>query len=246
MSVPGRVAQADFDYVARPYRWLEFLTLGRSLEHCRLHFLPHLTDRTNALVFGDGDGRFLARLLQQNSTVHADAVDSSSVMLRLLRERCHRASASAAIRLTTHHAEALTYLAEDLPAATSRVPYDLVVTHFFLDCLTSREVAQLASEITPRLAPGALWVVSDFTIPPGAMRLPVTLLVRALYLAFRVLTGLQISRLPEHGAALTAAGFTLSSRHISLFGVLTSELWSAKLTSCPGFIPQDGIRGPAL
>ena len=54
---------ANFDLIARPYRWLEYLTFGPALARCRNHFLPQLTDRRAALVLGDGDGRFLARLL---------------------------------------------------------------------------------------------------------------------------------------------------------------------------------------
>jgi SAM-dependent methyltransferase len=210
----------NFNLIARPYRWLEYLTLGPGLERCRQHFLPNLAGRTHALVLGDGDGRFLARLLQQNPTLQADAVDISATMLHLLRERCHRASPSAATRLKAHHAEALAFL------ATSTIgPYDLVVTHFFLDCLTQPELNQLASSIAPRLVPGSLWLVSDFSIPSGSMRWPAKLLVRALYLAFRILTGLRVSRLPDHATALSAAGLTLHARHISLCGMLVSEIW---------------------
>ena len=48
-------AQPNFDFVARPYRWLEYLTLGRALEHCRLHYLPSLLKRNRALILGDGE-----------------------------------------------------------------------------------------------------------------------------------------------------------------------------------------------
>jgi hypothetical protein len=59
------------------------------------------------------------------------------------------------------------------------------------------------------------------------MRIPAKILVRGLYLAFRNLTGLRASRLPDHAAALSRAGFSLTSQHISLFGMLTTELWLA-------------------
>ncbi|WP_263375236.1 class I SAM-dependent methyltransferase [Granulicella aggregans] len=210
-----RTGPPHFDFIARPYRWLEYLTVGLALERSRLHFLPVLRGRTSALVLGDGDGRFLARLFALNPALQADAVDISPVMLRLVRHRC---PPDAALR--THPADALIFLAEG-----PRVEYDLVITHFFLDCLTQAQVARLAKAIAPRLVPGALWVVTDFTIPSGAMRLPATLLVRFLYLAFRILTGLRISRLPDHHAALQAAGFCRISEHSSLFGILASEVW---------------------
>ncbi len=211
--------QANFDFIARPYRWLEYLTLGRTLERCRLHHLPDLLHRKRALVLGDGDGRFLARLLAQNPYLETDAVDTSAAMLQLLRHTCQAASATQ-VRLSTHNTSALTFLAR-----TPAKAYDLVVTHFFLDCLTQPELEQLITRIVPTLTPGALWLISDFRIPPGPLRLPAKLLVRALYLAFRILTGLRTTRLPDHATPLARAGFTQTSSHHPFAGLLTTELW---------------------
>ena len=234
---PGN--QPNFDRLARPYRWLEYLTLGRALERCRLYLLPQLTDRTQALVLGDGDGRFLARLLQQNPSLHADAVDTSSAMLHLLHHRCQNAAPTSQTRLRLHHTDALAFVS--LPVA---VPYDLVVTHFFLDCLTQQQVEDLVAATTQNLTPGALWLVSDFRIPRGPMRLPAKALVRGLYFAFRILTGLRITHLPGHSGTLERNRFSRLSGHTSLAGLLRTELWifnpahpetasSTRLTSAP-------------
>jgi SAM-dependent methyltransferase len=201
----------SFDGIARPYRWLEYLILGRALERTRTHFLPRLSDRRHALILGDGDGRFTATLLAQNPTLQADAVDLSASMLALTRQR------TASLRLHTHHADARAF--------TPPHPPDLVVTHFFLDCLTQPETAALAARLAPALAPQALWLVSDFRIPPGPLHWPARALIRLLYLAFRLLTGLRTTHLPDHAAALTAAGFHRLAHHHSLAGLLATELW---------------------
>ena len=205
---------ANFDPIARPYRWLEYLTLGPTLQRCRTHFLPRLQNQRRALVLGDGDGRFLAQLLITNQDLRADAVDTSAAMLHLLRKRCADVTS---IRLRIHHHSAL----DHAPAAST----DLVVTHFFLDCLTQSELDTLAHRMARHIQPNALWLVSDFRIPTGPLRLPARLFVRSLYLAFRILTGLRTDQLPDHIAALSDAGFTLTDRKIRLFGLLTSELW---------------------
>lgn len=207
-------APPSFNLIARPYRWLEYLTLGRALERCRLHFLPRLLQQKRALVIGDGDGRFLAALMAANPHIHADAIDSSATMLHLLRKRCE---ANAASRLQTHHTSALAF--------TPTGSYDLVVTHFFLDCLTQSDLETLITRITPTLASEALWLVSDFHIPPGPMRLPARIIVRTLYLTFRILTGLRTVQLPDHDTALTKAGLKRVAQHQSLAGLLTTELW---------------------
>jgi SAM-dependent methyltransferase len=209
--------QPNFNRIARPYRWLEYLSLGSALENCRTHYLPQLLDRRHALVLGDGDGRFLAELLASNPGLHADAIDTSTTMLQLLRQRCEAATPNAATRLRTHHANALTIPLED--------SYDLVVTHFFLDCLTQPDLDTLITHINPTLTPGALWLISDFRVPNGLMRLPARVLVRTLYLAFRLLTGLLTTHLPDYATPLTQAGLTRIAHQHRLAGLLTTELW---------------------
>lgn len=209
---------ANFDPLARPYRTLEYLTLGRKLEQTRLHFLPKLGMAHNALALGDGDGRFLASFLAANTSVQATAVDSSAAMLELLRRRCSRYED----RLKTVQANALTFT----PATD--VPYDLVVSHFFLDCFTEEQLDQLIARITPALRPGGRWLISDFRIPPGNMHLPTRVFIRGLYLAFRILTGLRVTHLPDHAGLLSEAGFQCIGRQMFLSGILTTELWELK------------------
>jgi SAM-dependent methyltransferase len=224
---------ANFDRIAKLYRPLEYLTLGRALERCRLHHLSRLQCRTRALVLGDGDGRFLAQLLHENPTLHAEAIDTSGAMLELLRRRCR----AAQTRLRTRQIDALTFAANQ-PATA----YDVVVTHFFLDCLTQPELDLLAARIVPHLAPGALWLVSDFRIPTGRWALPARIFVRGLYLAFRMLTGLRVVSLPDHETALTRAGLTRIALHHSLSGILTTELWSTRQTRDPVPLPTTSAQ----
>ena len=161
------------------------------------------------LVLGDGDGRFTAELLAHNPGLAVNAVDLRAAMLALLHAR---APAAHTYRLDAR---------ESLPPGT----WDLVVTHFFLDCLTDAEAANLAARLSPALRPGALWLVSEFRVPPGVLGWPARLYIRALYFAFRVLTGLRVKRLPDHAAALGSAGLELLDQHHKLLGVLSTEIW---------------------
>jgi SAM-dependent methyltransferase len=204
----------NFDPIARPYRFLEYLTLGPILQLCRTHHLPKLYDRKQALILGDGDGRFLAKLLATNPNIQADAVDTSATMLQLLRERCQPHTA----RLHTHTCSALTFVPTAAP--------DLITAHFFFDCLSQPDLDTLIARLAKHTRPGTLWLISDFRIPTGPLRRPAQLYIRALYLAFRLVTGLQITRLPNHEAPLKRAGLTRTDQHLSLFGLLTTEIWT--------------------
>ena len=208
----------NFDRLARPYRWMEGLTFGTALRRCRCTYLDQLQSVRNALLLGDGDGRFLARLLQQNPAVSVDAVDASRAMLQALVENAGPHS----VRVRTHYADARQW-------DPRTAQYDLVVTHFFLDCLTTEEIAGLAARLRARLHPAARWIVSDFAIPDGWLgRLIAQPLVAGLYFCFNVLTGLRVGRLPNHHQALATANFVLQHESRSLGGLLVSEIWIPK------------------
>jgi ubiquinone/menaquinone biosynthesis C-methylase UbiE len=209
---------ANFDRIARPYRALEYLTLGKKLEQTRFHFLPQLASARNALVLGDGDGRFLAKLLAENRTIEATAVDGSATMLALLRRRC----SAFTRRLKTIQTDALVFKPEP------GVSYDLVVSHFFLDCFTAEELDRLLQNLLPALKDGTQWLISDFQIPQSKLHLPALVLVRSLYLAFRLLTGLRVTKLPDYAACLLRAGFECKDRKMFFSGILSTELWELK------------------
>ncbi|MGA8937914.1 MAG: class I SAM-dependent methyltransferase [Acidobacteriaceae bacterium] len=207
-------SQPNFDPVARIYRYAEYLTLGPLLQRTRTHFLSQLPPRQRALLLGDGDGRFLAQLFGHQPHLQALAVDTSASMLQLLRQRNH----SNANRLQTLQTSALNFTPTNSP--------DLITTHFFLDCLTQPQLDTLAQTLAAQTTPGALWLLSDFAIPPGPLLKPLAALyIRALYLAFHLLTGLRTTHLPNPQTALTNAGFHRIARHELLHGLLYTEIW---------------------
>jgi ubiquinone/menaquinone biosynthesis C-methylase UbiE len=213
-------APPNFDRLVRLYRWIEWISFGPWLWRCRCEFLSQLGHFRHALVLGDGDGRFTGRLLVLNASVHVDAVDASSAMLGelLRRARPHQG------RVQIHLADIRAW---EPPAAD----YDLVVSHFFLDCLTTREVESVATRLRPRLRPGAAWLLSEFDLPANPIgRLIARTLVWFLYRVFGVLTSLRIRSLPDHRNALAESGFILRRHQTWLFGLLVSEWWEPRPT----------------
>jgi ubiquinone/menaquinone biosynthesis C-methylase UbiE len=211
--------QPNFDPIARPYRWLEYLTSGPFLERCRFYYLGRLSHNRRAVILGDGDGRFTAKLLVTNTQITVEAVDISAKMLQLLSQRAAQLRPSAANRLRTRQTDAQTLNLEGQA-------YDLVVTHFFLDCLTEEDLTSLLHRLTPHIAPGAAWLISEFAIPSSGPMKPLSqLIVASLYRAFRLLTGLRVRQLPNYTPLLQQAGLTLIERKLHLGGLLASELW---------------------
>lgn len=206
-----------FDRLARVYRWMEMFTFGPWLERCRFAYLSELAGCRRAAVLGDGDGRFTARLLGSNPVVTIDAVDASHNMLRELLKRVGHDAA----RVHMHHADAREWLPEN-------PPYDLVATHFFLDCFTEEDIRVLAAKLCGAMSQDALWVVSEFAIPEDRFgRWVAGPVVWLLYRAFGLLTGLRIRRLPDYDEALRTVGLTRVGRRSFLRGLLVAEIWSA-------------------
>ncbi len=210
--------RVNFDRIARPYRWLEYGSFGPWLERCRSAQLVHLTGARHALLLGDGDGRFLASLLAAHPTLTADVVDSSHSMLRILDRRVGRSGRQARQRVCLHHADALQW--------NPTRSYDLIISHFFLDCFFPGQLEQLFDRLLPYALPGAKWVISEFAIPQSA---PAAHLGRGvvglLYRAFGLLTGLRVCALPDYAIALRRRGLVPIRDCRYLAGLLRSQVW---------------------
>ena len=204
----------NFNRIARLYRWAEYATLGPLLERTRTYHLPALTGRQQALLLGDGDGRFTAALLSHYPHLKAHAVDCSPTMLALLRAR------SASPNLNTTCADALTHTPTPAP--------DLIVTHFFLDCLTQPQTDTLIPHLAAAAAADTLWLTSEFHAPAGLLHYPARLYIRALYFVFRILTGLRVTRVPDYATPLARVNFHPIATKSFLAGLLVTTLWQRR------------------
>jgi ubiquinone/menaquinone biosynthesis C-methylase UbiE len=166
-------------------------------------------------VWGVGVGRFLAGLIERNPEAEIDYVDLSVGMQRLARTRAGKCSGR--VRFT--RADART---DSLPGAG----YDLIVTHFFLDCFDEADAGKIVRRIVLAAQPKARWLVSEFRQPESGWRAAwAHAWLRALYLFFRITTGLKTNRLIDHRPLLQREGFRLGRTEHARFGLLISEIW---------------------
>jgi ubiquinone/menaquinone biosynthesis C-methylase UbiE len=214
------VAKMNCDRVARAYQTLEYFSFGGALQSCRVMFLGEVADCRRALLCGDGDGRFLAELLRTNREVCADFVDLSAGMINAAKRRVDAMGSQAGAQTNFHAGDVRCFE----PVGTAA--YDLITAHFFLDCFDDREVAGVARKLVSLARPGAKLLLSDFRIPrQGIARYIDAAIVRGLYGAFRLTTGLRVARLPNYEAALELAGFRKDRETLKLGGLLVASLW---------------------
>jgi SAM-dependent methyltransferase len=215
----------DIDHIARWYRLFEYAVFGTALERRRLEYLTAVRRSGDALVIGDGDGRYLSALAKRNCELNIDAIDLSAEMLSLTRKRLSRTFGQVPRRIRLECADIRN-------AALPRAHYDLIATHFFLDCLDSSQCSVVISQLAAAAKPEARWIISEFRYPPhGLRRFWAKFWIGLSYLFFRYATGLRANRIPEYSRALEANGFVKRKSRVSFTGMLVSELWERNQSS---------------
>ena len=207
------------DFIAALYRYFEYGRFGRKLETCRFALVPRLNGARKALILGEGDGRFIARLVAHYPNITADVFDTSREMIRLAEQRLRAALALPPPSIAFHHGDARV-------APFPQKDYDLVATHFFFDVFHVTELSPLINRVKESLDPNGVWLVSEFDLPTsGLRRLLARFWLRTMYLFFRYATGLRNQRLPDWRQQLISAGFRPRIQQSFANGFLVSESW---------------------
>ena len=210
-----------FDLLAPHYLWMERLLAGRALQRCRTAFLPETLNAKSALLLGEGNGRFLSEFLRVNETAAVTCVDSSAKMLELARRQVVRTGTNPD-RLAFVRADLL----DEEETAWHRGPFDLIVTHFFLDCFRGDQLSLLLPRIADQASSKANWLLADFHLPAqGFWRWRARLILWIAYRFFRVVTRLPARALPDPAPLLMEIGFERRAQKLFQHHLLHSDLW---------------------
>ncbi|MEO6752515.1 MAG: class I SAM-dependent methyltransferase [Chthoniobacteraceae bacterium] len=222
----------SFDRLAPHYRWMEAVLAGRKLQRCRVAWLDEVRDCRRVLIVGVGPGRFLESALHEMRAAEFVCVDASAAMLDRARAAAERTGQSARVRFI--HAS----LPEWEPECAD---FDLIVTHFFLDCFPEPTLSQVVARLAAAAKPDAHWLLADFQIPArGVARLRARVVLALAYAFFRITTRLPAKRLVAPDDALQRSGFRLRHRRITDWGLLHSDVWTrtAACAARPAFSGQ--------
>jgi ubiquinone/menaquinone biosynthesis C-methylase UbiE len=207
----------SFDTLAPHYRWMEWLLAGRKLQRCRIAHLDGLGGRSQILLLGEGNGRFLQACVARFPQADLTVVDASLKMLEQARWRGLRKGLDLS-RVQFVHADLLEW---QPPRA-----YDLLVSNFFLDCFQPAQLKSLIGKLAAVATPEAEWLVADFALPArGLGRVRARGVHKLMYLFFRCATGLSAFELTAPDEILQAHGFELAERRLSEWGLLHADRW---------------------
>jgi len=208
----------SFDLLAPHYRWLEFVLAGDKLQRCRTAFLCPDLKPANVLVVGEGNGRFLAECARTLSSAKIVCVDSSRLMLNRARRRLARAGVGR---------DSIQFVQADvLRWVPQSRAFDLIVTHFFLDCFQPSQLETVLQRLAVAARPSAHWLLADFQIPKrGLERWRSQLIHWLMYAFFRAVTKLPARQWTAPDPWLNRHGFKLKARQVSEWGLLRSDWW---------------------
>ncbi|HKP93838.1 MAG TPA: class I SAM-dependent methyltransferase [Chthoniobacterales bacterium] len=209
----------SFDAIAPWYRTLQTIAFGNALQRARIACLDEIATSRRALVVGEGNGRFLTELLRTNRSIEVDCVDDSEQMLKLARRRvCDGAGRVA-------------FLRRDMLSWTPPANrYDLIVTHFFLDCFPEDQLARIVAKLSRAARPDAAWLLADFRLSAcGFARMRARVWLAAMYRFFRTVAGIDAQELIDPSPFLRDEGFALVRQHLLRRGLVKSELWRRQL-----------------
>jgi ubiquinone/menaquinone biosynthesis C-methylase UbiE len=205
--------------LAPHYTWLEKFLAGRRLQRCRTAWFHELGGAHRMLIAGVGHGPALVTLLQRHPALSVTCVDASERMLAVARRRVQLAGIDLS-RLEFVHAR----LPEWTPPPGR---FDVIATHFFLDCFPPAQLAAVIASLARAATPHARWIISDFTLPArGPARWRAQAVHALMYFFFRAVTRLSARRLTAPDELLVAQGFGRHRRITFEWGLLHADLWA--------------------
>ena len=208
----------SFDAIAPWYGTLETIAFGNALQRARLACLDAIGSPCRALIVGEGNGRFLAALLQRHPLIRIDCVDSSEQMLELARQ--------SVLRTAPDQISRVAFLQHDVTSWAPRDRYDLIVTHFLLDCFSTQQVGRIVAQLARATALNASWLLADFRIPEtGFPRNHALAWLAVMYRFFRAVARIEARDLVDPSPFLRAEGFVLERQLLFRLGMLKSEVW---------------------
>ncbi|MCE9520753.1 MAG: class I SAM-dependent methyltransferase [Verrucomicrobia bacterium] len=208
----------SFDRLAPIYHLIERIAAGDKMQRCRTAFLDQIPTPQNILTLGEGHGQFLHECLRRFPKSHITCVDASAGMIRQARSNLANHGLDDS-RVHWIQADVLSW-------TTPQAVFDLIATHFFLDCFRADQLNDLIPSIAGAAAPNATWLLADFQVAAkGWQRVRTRAILAIMYAFFRLTTRLPARALTPPDPYLERAGFQRHDRIEIEWGLLKSDWW---------------------
>jgi tRNA (cmo5U34)-methyltransferase len=172
----------NFDHIARYYNILSRIVFGNAIHKAQLQFLDRIPESSSVLIIGGGSGKFLREILMKCQVKKILYVEHSAEMVRFSKKAIEGISQGSLVEFR---------LGTEADIGDEKI-FDIVITHFFLNLFSGQQLRSAMNNINFHLKPGGIWLFSDFRISSNWFhKIWQTLLLKIMYLFFRITTGLQ-------------------------------------------------------
>jgi ubiquinone/menaquinone biosynthesis C-methylase UbiE len=193
----------NYDIIARWYDFMSRLVFRQTQVRAQVELLTYLDDGARILVVGGGTGWILDALgARRPSGLRITYVEISANMLALAQKRDWGKNEAVFV-----HAPIEQFAGGPAPAAPLGGHFDSILTGFLFDNFSPGRAAQVFRQLDALLRPGGAWLFTDFFYQKGRGPFWQRLLMKAMYLFFRLVCRVEAKRLTDMAPYFEEAGY---------------------------------------
>jgi ubiquinone/menaquinone biosynthesis C-methylase UbiE len=211
----------NFDSVALWYDTLAAWIFGKAIRQAQLETIAWIPDGSAVLIIGGGTGWLLQELLARKKLQKVVYLEASGRMLDLTRKKLKGLSPALTATVELRHGTE-----QRLNPAE---PFDVIVTHFFLDIFAPARLQQVTASLKKVLNPHGLWLITDFRLSGTQTGLRYwwkKVLVRSMYLFFRIFCRISGKTLPDFEHVFTELGMQPAHKKYFYRGLIFSAVYT--------------------
>jgi len=197
----------NYDPVARYYDFLSWLVFGQAEINAQVELLGYITPGSRVLIVGGGTGWILEKIAAVHSSgLQVTYVESSTGMMERSRKR------------NCGH-NVVEFVPSPIEEFVAEAPFDCILTGFVFDNFSADRAVAVVRQLDTLLREGGHWLYADFYLPKRKRKLWKAVLLKAMYIAARIICKVEASKLPDMDSIFGEAGYTpvYTSWHYSRF-----------------------------
>lgn len=200
----------NFNSVAFIYDFMAQLVFGKAILKAQSGLLHTIPDSSSVLILGGGTGFILEELDKLSLPLSVTYVEPSSAMIRRAKAR------------SPFNCIEVDFIQDRHEAVLGADRFDVVITNFFLDVFTREQLPEVVRQVSSLTADNGMWLLTDFVITGVWWQ---KVLVKIMYLFFRVTARLEGDQLLNFNDYLSKTGFTSVKSESFYHGMISSHIF---------------------
>jgi ubiquinone/menaquinone biosynthesis C-methylase UbiE len=173
---------SNYDNSAWFYDRLSRLVYGKALINAQVYLLPYVPSNSNILIAGGGTGWLLEELAKIHPTgLNITYVEISAKMMALSQKR-------------NGGNNQLTFINKPVEEVVFTEQFDVIITPFLFDNFTEDTLHTVFTHLNNHLKTSGLWLNTDFRLTGRWWQ---NILLKSMFLFFRLLCHIEASKLPD-------------------------------------------------